>query len=189
MSMDMYRLPPALQERVMRELQPGEVVSWVGQPDPRRMMLSGFVLWLFFIPWTAFSVFWIAGASGFRLPDFSELFDFFPLFGLPFFLIGIGGLSSPFWLYRKAGSMVYVVSNKRAFSLSGWRSITVESWRPEQLGSITRTERPDGSGDLVFATEVWRDSDGDRRTRQKGFTGIPDVRMVEGHLQRLVASR
>lgn len=173
----------------MRELQPGEVVTWVGQPDPRRMMLQGFALWLFFIPWTAFALFWMAGASGFRVPEFNEPFDLFPLFGLPFLLIGIGGLSAPFWLKSKARQMIYVVSNKRAFSLTGRRSVTVESWRPEQLASITRTERLDGSGDLVFATETWRDSDGDRRTRQKGFMAIPDVRLVEGHLQRLVTSR
>ncbi|MGB4342661.1 MAG: hypothetical protein WBJ03_03520 [Moraxellaceae bacterium] len=187
MSMDMYRLPQVLQERVMRELQPGEVVSWAGQPDPRRLMLGGFALWLFFIPWTAFSVFWIAGASGFKVPDFSQPFEFFPLFGLPFLLIGVGGLSSPFWIYRKARHMVYVITSKRAFAMTGGRSITVESWSASQLEKIVRTERPDGSGDLVFATEVWRDSDGDRRTRQKGFMGIADVRMVEAHLQRLAA--
>lgn len=187
--MDMYRLTQALQEKILRELQPGEVVMWAGQPDPKRMMLTGFALWLFFIPWTAFSVFWMAGAAGFQVPDFSQPFGLFPLFGLPFLLIGMGGLASPFWMHTRARHMVYVITSKRALAMTGSRATTVESWMPAQLGNITRTERQDGSGDLIFAMETWRDSDGDRRTRPKGFLGIQDVRMVEAQLQRLAAMR
>lgn len=189
MSMDIYRLPPPLQQRVMNELQLGEVVYWVGQPDPRRMMLGGFLLWIFFVPWTAFSLFWMAGAAGFSVPDFSNPSALFMLFGIPFVLIGIGGLCAPLWAYVAARHTVYAISNKRAFMLEGKRSVTSESWRPEQLGNIVRTERPDGSGSLVFATETWRDSDGDRRIRRKGFLHVAEVRMVEAHLQRLYATR
>ena len=78
------KLPADAQARITRELQPGEVVVWAGRPDPDRFMRGGFLLWLFFIPWTAFSLFWMAGASGFRAPDFSGPASFFPLFGLPF---------------------------------------------------------------------------------------------------------
>lgn len=189
MSMDLMKMPPELQQRVTRELQPGEVVRWAAQPNSSRMMMQGFALWLFFIPWTAFSVFWIWGAAGFRLPDFSSPFSLFPLFGLPFLLIGIGGLLSPLWVQRRARHTVYVVSNQRAFMLSGWRNITMTSWQPAQLTQITRTERPDGSGDLVFDAQIQRDADGNAVKSKNGFSAIPDVRTAESFINALVLSR
>lgn len=187
MSMDFLKLPPALQQKVTRELQAGEVVSWAGQPDANRLMMTGFALWFFFIPWTAFSLFWMAGASGFRWPDFSSPLSFFPLFGLPFLLIGLGGLSSPFFLRAKARDIVYVVTSKRAFSLSGRKAVTLVSWLPGQLGEITRTERADGSGDLVFSSSTTINTRGQSRTQKQGFIAVRDVRTAEMHVQALAA--
>src|SRR5512139_1652604 len=114
--MSIYNLPQQLQQRLRAELKPGESIAWAGQPNPDRYMKSGFKLWLFFIPWTAFSLFWIAGASGFRMPQFNSGWSLFPLFGLPFLLIGLGGLSSPLWLRLKARSTIYAITNRRAIS-------------------------------------------------------------------------
>lgn len=189
MSMDLIKMPPDLQQRVARELQAGEVVRWAAQPDPSRLMRQGFLIWLFFIPWTAFSVFWIWGAAGFRLPDFSGPFSFFPLFGLPFLFIGIGGLASPWWLRMQAKHMIYVITNKRAFSLSGKNSVRMISWQPEQLGQMTRTERPDGSGDLVFDREMRPGNRGGSVEHKRGFMALRDVRTAESFINALVANR
>jgi hypothetical protein len=151
-------------------------------------MRQGFLLWLFFIPWTAFSVFWIAGASGFHLPDFSSPAVFFPLFGLPFLLIGLGGLASPWWLRLTARHTVYVISNQRAFSLSGWRTVTMISWRPEQLTQVSRRERADGSGDLVFDIEMRPGNRGSSVQHKRGFMALRDVRGAESFLNVLKAS-
>lgn len=188
MSLDLMKMPAAVQQRVTRELQPGEVVRWAGQPDPSRLMRQGFLIWLFFIPWTAFSVFWIYGAAGFRVPDFSGPFSFFPLFGLPFLLIGIGGLASPWWLRLNAQHTVYVISNTRAFILAGKRSVNMTSWRPDQLGQISRTERPDGSGDLVFDIEMRRGNKGSTVEHKRGFMALRDVRTAESFINTLRAS-
>jgi hypothetical protein len=185
----MQKLPKHLTARLNSELKPGEVAAWVGQPDPAKYMRAGFIIWSFFIPWTAFALFWMAGASGFKVPDFSNGWSFFPLFGLPFLLIGIGGLSAPFWLRRKAANMLYVVTNQRAFSLEGARSYTVRSYSPRQLTRITRKENPDGSGDLVIEFTAYKDSDGDYRQRGNGFYAIPDVREVERLLEKLAADQ
>ena len=77
-------LPEHLQQRLRAELRPGESVAWAGQPNPSRYVKSGFAIWLFFVPWTAFSVFWIASASGFRMPSFDRGWDLFPLVWLAF---------------------------------------------------------------------------------------------------------
>lgn len=189
MSMDLMKMLPELQQRVTRELQPGEVVRWAGQPDPSRLMRQGFLIWLFFIPWTAFAIFWIWAAAGFRLPDFSGPFSFFPLFGLPFFFIGIAGLASPWWLRRMAHYTVYVITSQRAFILAGTRSVKMTAWRPEQLGQITRSENPDGSGDLVFDIEMRPGNRGSTVQHKRGFMALRDVRTAESFINALAASR
>lgn len=172
-------LPDPLQRRLRAELLPGEAIVWAGQPNPGRYRRSGCLLWLFFIPWTAFSVFWIAAAAQFRLPRFDDGWSFFPLFGLPFLLIGLGGLSAPLWLGIKARSMVYAVTNQRAITIEGKGSITVRSYPAASIGSVERTEHQDGSGDLVFRTEETVSGRGKRRIRRYGFFAIGEVRKVE----------
>lgn len=184
----LFDLPEHLQTRVTKELRPGEQLKWVGQPRPSRHLLLGFGVWLFFIPWTAFSVFWIAAASGFRVPTFEGGWSLFPLFGVPFVLVGLGGLSSPFWIYRKARSTVYIITNLRAVIIAGHNSVTVRSVNAKQLSEVVRTERADGSGDLELKTDVSYDSDGDRRSTTHGFFGIPEVKQVEMLLESLAAS-
>lgn len=184
--MTIYNLPQQLQQRLRAELKPGESITWAGQPNPNRYMKSGFLLWFFFIPWTAFALFWIAGASGFRMPQFNGGWSLFPLFGLPFLLIGIGGLSAPLWLRRKARSTVYAITDRRAISIEGTKSITVKSYLASDIANIERTEHQDGSGDLVLRTEPYRDSDGDRQTRRHGFFAIDNVRSVERLVENLL---
>jgi hypothetical protein len=184
-----------LQAELDRELASGERVLWAGQPSPKRYTRGSWGLVLFGIPWTAFAVFWTtmafvgtraipgnnAMASGFRW--------FFPLFGVPFILIGLGMLSAPWWGRRKAAGVFYAITDRRALiSEPGWRGArTVKSFAAGDLQSIERTENADGSGDLVFSRRSWRDSDGDRRTSAVGFAGVPRVREVEEQLRRLIA--
>ena len=187
MNAALIKLPKHLQARIQSELKPGEAVVWADQPHPGKYMRQGFLLWLFFIPWTAFALFWMAGAAGVKFPDFSHGQHLFPLFGIPFVLIGLGGLSSPYWLRRKAANIVYIITDQRAFALEGLRSYTARTYYPDQLRSITRKEHPDGSGDLVLETARYKDSDGDARKRENGFFAIAQVRRVEQLLEQLAA--
>lgn len=178
-------LPPHLQQRLRAELRPGESLAWAGQPDPDRIMRSGFRIVLFFVPFTAFSLFWIAAASGFQWPRWDGGWSLFPLFGLPFLLVGLGGLASPLWLRRKSHSTVYAITSERALVIEGTGSITVKSYRPSDIAAIERTDHPDGTGDLILRTEDYLDSDGDRRTRREGFHAVRDVRRVEQLIETL----
>ncbi len=179
-------LPEHLQQRLRAELRPGESVAWAAQPNAARYMKTGFAIWLFFVPWTAFSLFWMASASGFRMPSFDRGWDFFPLFGLPFLLVGIGGLCSPLWMRRKAHTIVYAITNQRAIVIEGAKSITVKSYPAADISEFERTEHPDGSGDLILRSEQYRDSDGDRQTRKHGFYAVDDVRRVERLVENLI---
>lgn len=184
----LHQLEPNLQNRVRSELKPGESIVWVGQPDPKRAVWFGFALWFFFIPWTAFALFWTAGAAGFKIPTFSRMSDLFMLFGVPFILIGLAGLSSPYYIWKKALNTVYLITDRRAISIEGWRTWTVRTYPPEKLGSIVRKERSDGSGDLILDTTWYKDSDGDSRRNEIGFYAIPDVKRVEYLLERLATT-
>jgi hypothetical protein len=161
---------------IQRELAAGESLLWSGRPDPVRSSRAAYGCWVFAVPWTAFSVFWMLMASGvlsgkLNLP--------FALFGLPFVLVGLGMLMAPRWAYASAKKTVYAVTNQRLIVMTEGRFRSVKSFYADDIGSLERRERPDGTGDLIFAKRAWRDSDGDRRYSETGFTGIRDVRSVE----------
>ena len=181
-------IPPQLQEIVQRELDRDERVVWSAMPKPKYFSGPSLGLFLFAIPWTAFSVFWMAGAAGFKIPQFNNGEDLFPLFGIPFFLIGIGMLSSPLWSYRNALNTVYLITDRRAITIDGGVSFTIRSYTREKLNEIFRREHKDGTGDVIISRSAWRDSDGDKQMQELGFLRINDAKQVESILKKMVES-
>jgi hypothetical protein len=122
------------------------------------------------------------------------LFACFPLFGLPFVVVGLGLLTSPFWLRQQAKRTCYALSDRRAIIWNaGWfGSVEVRSYGPGQLTRIRRVEYPDGCGDLIFEELITfgSDSDGHRttNTRRYGFMAIPRVHEVEELLRKALPS-
>src|SRR5262245_4840289 len=193
----MQPLPEELDNRVRSELRDGEQLVWTGQPLPKRFMRSSVPLVLIGIPFTAFAVFWMAGAYGLLVSGFGDtreglgaFVSCFPLFGVPFVLIGLGMLTSPYWAYRRAKRTCYALTDQRAIVwMPGWpRSTEVCSFKPSALGKMSRRDYADGSGDLIFEeiVSVTRDSDGYLRTQrtERGFLGIADGREVEALVRR-----
>ena len=155
----------------------------------------------------AFALFWIASASGMFSSAHGATsaapfpFALFPLFGIPFVLAGLGLLTSPLWLMRKASRTAYAITNKRVLILDGaaFRATTIRSLGPEMLGDRTRTQSNDGSGDLIFtrASTISLQSGynsnlnssfssynrGGTIVNQVGFYGIPNVKSVDDLLR------
>ncbi len=179
-----------LQQLIDAELHPFERIAWSSAPRPARLARRTLPIVLFGIPWTAFAIFWIAGASGFKMPELSHGTGLFPLFGVPFVLIGLGMLSSPYWAARKAASSAYVVTNERVIILESgvFGGVTIRSFLPHHLSEIRRVQLPDGSGDLILDTEVTTNGKGSRSTTDIGFFGIPDVKSVETMVQSVARS-
>lgn len=167
---------------VQSELRDGERLLWADRPDPQRALKQAFVIWIFAIPWTAFAVFWIVMAatmsSGAPGPG-----SFFALFGLPFLLIGFVMLASPWWAQAKAKRTTYAITDQRVLIIETGKTRKVESYSADDLGNISRVERPDRSGDLTFAQKSYRDSDNDRRSTDIKFVGVREVRQVENILR------
>jgi len=183
-------LPPELQRLIDSELYRDERVSWSAQPLPGRLARKAWPMVLFGIPWTAFAVFWVTMAShGIRAAGSSGIFSlFFPLFGVPFILVGLGMLSSPWWLRRQAARTAYVLTNQRAIILShGWFGrLSVRSFAPEGLSDLRRNQYADGSGDLIFTQDIRRNNNGNSHI-SVGFLGVGDVKSVEEHIRALLA--
>jgi hypothetical protein len=185
---DISLLPPAIRSQVETELESGERAVWMDQPIPRKMARKTLPGVLFGIPWTAFAIFWVVMAShGVAKGGNNGPGIFFPLFGLPFVLIGFGMLSSPYWTARKARRSVYVVTDRRAIlilakTLGGF---TVQSFRPQQLNELQRNQNSDGSGDLIFQTLVSRSSKGREHITHVGFLAVRDVKFVEDLVRAL----
>ncbi|QDV41073.1 hypothetical protein Enr13x_09110 [Stieleria neptunia] len=178
-------IPLKLQEIVQRELDCDERVVWSEMPKPKYFSGPALGMFLFAIPWTAFSVFWMAGAAGFKIPQFNNGEDLFPLFGIPFFLIGIGMLSSPLWAYRNSLRTVYLITDRRAITIDGGMSYTIRSYTPEKLNDTFRREHKDGTGDVIIFRNSWRDSDGDKQMQELGFLRIDDAKSIELMLKQL----
>lgn len=181
-----FNLPEHLHAKLRAELKTGESVTWAGQPIPNTYMKSGWKIWFFFLPWTVFSLFWIAGASGFQIPNFEEAWDLFPLFGLPFFLIGIMGLSSPFWMRKNALSIIYALTDQRAITISGVKTITVKSIPLHEIKNIERKQHADGSGDLILQSRTYSDEEGDQVTEKFGFFAINHVKKIQDIIERQI---
>lgn len=183
--MHFENLPAELRCRLEDELNSGESVRWSAQPDPRRMSRTSWPMVLFGLVWTAFSLFWVWGAAGFGQPDRLEGgWWLFPLFGVPFVLIGLAMLASPFVLHRKARATVYAITDRRAILIEGGWGLSIRSLAPRSLDDQERRQRADGSGDIIFKRESSRFSDRGS-FREVGFFGIPEVKRVQGMLRTL----
>ena len=177
-----------LNDTIDRELEHDEKVMFVETPQPRFFTATSTGAFLFAIPWTLFALFWIAGASGSKVPDFKNGFDLFPLFGIPFVLIGFAMLSSPIWAYRNASKTAYVITDRRAISIVGGYRTTIRSYFPKDLGDLYRTERSDGSGDVIIGLKTQRDSDGDHQRTPYGFLGVENAKATEDRLRKLASA-
>jgi len=156
-----------------------------------RVAQSHLALFLFGIIWTSFTVNfiheWHQGAG----PPTSSFWGFngiaSELFFIPFLLIGVGMLLSPLWAYFHARRMVYAITNNRILIVQQGKTRRIESYGRSELGNIARVERPDKSGDLMFAQKHYKDSDGDQQTKDIKFVGIPQVQQVETLLRETFA--
>lgn len=174
-----------------RESRSDEAVLWHGwQSD--RLDYRSFGLYLFAIPWTAFSVMWTALATGAMANAGDDgpgwIGWAFPLFGLPFIAVGLAMLARPFVPLIQRGKVLYVVTDKRVLKLAMGRELAVHTVPADRLGLILRHERRDGTGRLQIAVKIGRDSDGDPKTEYFEIGVVADVMGAQEALNRIAGS-
>ncbi len=175
-----------LADRVANELEADERLLWVGQPRLDLATRPAFFLVPFGIVFAGFAVLWmvLAGAmtGGLMAPC-----------ALPFIAVGIGLIASPVWLRSQARKTLYALTNRRAiiWEPAWFGATTVRNYTAAGLGHMSRTERADGSGDLVFEeiTTYGSNNNGtSSRTTRRGFLSIDKVREVEELVRRTLLS-
>lgn len=182
------RIPPDRRRMIEGKLQSGEKIVWLDQSVPRFFTIRTVPLMLFAIPFTSFAIFWMAGAAGVfnnSMHHTDGLLAYFPLFGIPFLLIGLGMLLSPWWMRRISLNTYYVITNRRAIVFQRGFGMNTRSFTPEQLQVLTKREQPDGSGDIIFNTDLTRQQVAMAGASMNGFFSIRNVKEVEGLLMEL----
>lgn len=179
------RLDLALSE----ELQEGEKIVWHGM-KLARVEPKGFAIWLFAIPWTLFALFWMtmAGIGSMAISDLDGpggIIGFaFPLFGLPFVLIGLGMMAMPFVPYMQRGRILFAVTDQRVLQLNMGRDLEVESIPSARIREITRRQSRDGSGSVEVSKST---SLGDLNTGRGNRMTIGRVDDVRGAYEAVLA--
>lgn len=171
------------------DLTAGERVLWHGMPDPKYLN-QGFAMWLFAVPWTAFSLAWtgialFAYLSIFATPDAAGAQWWawvMPLFGTPFIAVGGWMLYQPIRLRAEAGRTLHVLTDRRLLSVTLGKTRTSKSVDLAKVGPVTFRERANGWGDLSVETGSSVDSDGDRRTDRFEMIGVPDIARLKRSL-------
>jgi hypothetical protein len=189
--------PGDAQLRAQSELQSGESLYWTGTADPVRAALSALPAAIFGIPFASFALFWISQAyhatsamSKSSNNAFTSGFRVFPLFGLPFLIVGLGIILAPLWAFLKGSSTVYAVTNQRVMIIAGTRSRSVKSYTPADILGVEHRERPDGSGDIVLLTNAVTRSNNNFTSQVKvALCGVPNVKQVAQQVLALHSQR
>lgn len=182
-------LPDHLRQAVRDALQPGEQIVWLGQPHPRLTFRLGMTVWWFFVPWLTFASFIVYFVIAPKVHAFSDLAQSSVLGPLILPLVGMAGMSIPFWVRRTYRNTVYVITGARALIVEGGSRIKIESFSPAELTTMDKQADDNDDGDLVFRVDRHKDSDGDEQIREVGFMMIEDATHVHHLLTRLASTR
>jgi|SRR5208337_235727 len=163
---------------LVKELGHGERLLWSGRPRqgiffrPSDIFVVPFSLF-----WGGFAFFWEYTAVTSNKSQF-----LFPLFGIPFVLIGIYIIAGRFFVDSYQRSRTYYgVTDQRALILSGIMARQLKAISLQNLNEISLTERSDGSGDISFGSidpmyAMWRG------TEWPGMSSrlVPTFEFIEG---------
>lgn len=188
--------PSEAQFMVQSELQPGESLQWTGTADPRRAALAALPASMFGIPFAGFALFWITAAyrgthaiSKSSTNPMGGVFSFFPLFGLPFLLIGLGIVFAPLWAYLKAQKTAYAITDKRVLVITNGRTRTIKSCTPADIVSVDHCERDSGTGDVIIRTTGAIQNRNSVSQVTVGLLGVSNVKDVARLVLNLHAQR
>lgn len=177
---DLVELPRAVQDRLERELEPGENVLWTARPVASLLVRKVLLVSVFtFLSSVFIVVVFLLFLTGLRDQEPDLLILILLLVVVPDVIIAVG---LPLSMSRKARRTLYAITDRRAMILTTGFSVKVRSFPPASLAGVRKTERGDGSGDIIFAPRSqWR-------MLATGFIGIRDVAQADLLLRRTANS-
>ena len=123
-------------------------------------------------------------SSGFRPASLGLFIPGLALFipGCVFFVLGLSYLLIGLVGSFPSRNTLYAITNRRVIILRSGRNARVSSYPKRAITQVQHIERPDGSGDLVFAGNPAYGNSG----RVGAFSALQDVRLVEQKLIRML---
>jgi hypothetical protein len=139
-------------------LESNEKLLWSGKPAGGvRLRAADAFMIPFSIFWTGFAAFWeIMACSGLwakgAAKDAGWFFWIFPLWGIPFILVGLYLMFGRFWTDAKQRENTsYGITDRRVIMISGLWNQKVRSLDLKSLSDFTMTQSADGSGSITMA--------------------------------------
>lgn len=169
--------PPGRDALETEGLDPGETLVWAGRPRAPLLLarlIPAAPLFSFALGYGL-----LAGAIAISVDDSA--------FGRAFCgLLSAGGLFGALGMLGRAvgaalaADVRYLITDRRVLiRRPTWTDrVAIDVFAPADLAAMVRRQRPDGSGDLVFAEGTPGDPTGDR-----GFLAVDDVQAVEKFLR------
>jgi len=168
-----------------KELKPNESLYWSSQPNTLYSVYRSFGMFLSAIPWNGGLFFFLEPVfQKQQLPPIHLM-----LFLSPFLLIGLYMFFSPLIAYFKAQKTLYVVTNKRAFTLMIGKKNSIENFSVKNISVLKKIERTNGSGDIMLMRSHHTDCDDAKKTTDYGFFALPNVAEAERNLEMLLSNR
>ncbi len=141
--------------QIRSELSKDETLIWVGQPKQGILFRSSDVFLIpFSLFWGGFAIFWEVGVisiphAGNKAPI--PVGIIFPLFGIPFVIIGLYLIFGRFIADAKRRTGTYYgLTDQRIIIVSGIFSRKVKSMNLRTLTDISLDEKTNGTGTITF---------------------------------------
>lgn len=140
-----------IEEQFRNDLANGEYIVWAGQPVPKLINRSDIFLIPFSIIISGFAIFWeIMALYAFRQTG-SGMGMIFPIFGIPFILIGLYLLFGRF-IYRKLKykRTFYALTNQRVMVLNTFFGKNLRTQLLNQIPALNKSVSANGIGSITF---------------------------------------
>ena len=154
-----------MQEVFTNELTKEEKLLWSGQPDPSIIFSKADIFLVpFSILWGGFAIVWefLAMIAVFTQTNHSTdkmAILIFPLFGIPFVLIGLYFMVGRFIVKKlRKQKTFYAVTNKRVLIITKFFGENLQAEYINSLPSINKSIRPNGFGTITFGNASLMDS-------------------------------
>ena len=206
--MDLYSLPDELRQQVEEEIEPGETVRWLGQPEIKGFPWAVLYFTLWGIAWTVFLIVWLAVGGGFGSPPGPTEWVITASYTAVFILIGISMMWWPLSVRRclrqRARRSAYLITDRRAIIFDrGFAGTELQYFEGVLLwsGEVHYLRDPRGGAlrirsfrpeDLTFIQPVLRaNGSGDLILQHPtvdfplGFYSIPHIQDAENQLRLL----
>ena len=168
------------EQAIRSELLSSEILCWTGRPAVARVLLASGLPILFLVSWEAMAIY--AAVSPVRAwLEEGRPQDSLPLAHVAMVIAGLLFLAKTAGPMFAASRTAYGITNRRIIVVSRLTARRVQSVEGASIDGVGRTERSNGSGDVVIRS-------GGQADCSLALIGVPDVRQVTERVEQLRAS-